>query len=115
MMDDTPQQELLEEMAKLLKRFEKGGNLASLENRDDWNTLFESQTSEERELLQALARFSDLWRYLQERDEKLGRDIVDAIFQVHRLPILQRISELKAINQKLMERIDDAHQSALRH
>ena len=108
MANDVPQEELLKEMVQMLKRLVKGGDLAPLENRDDWETLVESQTGEQRELLQEFARFSDLWRYLHERNEKLGRDIVDGIAQLHRLPIVQRISDLKAINQKLMERIGDA-------
>lgn len=112
MTNDIPQEELLKEMAQVLKRFAKGGNLAATEKREDWDTLIESQTHEQRELLQELARFTDLWRYLEEHDEKLGRDIVDAIAQVHRLPILQRISELRTINQKLLERIGDANQNA---
>lgn len=112
MANDIPQEELLKEIAQVLKRFEKGGNLAPIETRDDWDRLVESQTAEQPELLEELARFSDLWRYLQERNEKLGRDIVDAIAQVHRMPALQRISELRTINQKLMERIGDPHQSA---
>ena len=103
-------------MARALKRLEKGRNLASIENRDDWDTLVESQTAEQRELLEELARFSDLWRYLKERNEMLGRDVVDGIAQIHRFPISQRISALKMINQWLMERIGDAHQSThLRH
>lgn len=112
MAQDTPQEELLRQMAQVLKRFEKRGDLAAIENRTDWDTLVESQTDEQRELLQELARFIDLWRYLQERHQKLGREIVDAIAQVHRLPIVHRISELRTINQKLMERVGDAHQSA---
>ena len=112
MPNDVPQEELLKKMVQVLKRLEKGCSLAPIETRDDWDRLVESQTAEQRELLQELASFSDLWRYLQEHNEKLGRDIVDAIAQLYRLPILQRISGLRTINQKLMERVEDAHQSA---
>lgn len=86
--------------------------LAPIENRDDWDALVDSEPPEDRELLKELARFTDLWRYLREREEKLGTEIVNAISQVHRLPISERISQLKAINQKLMERIGDARQGA---
>lgn len=116
MANDIPQAELLRQLADVLKCIEKGGKLAAIEDRDDWDTLVESQTDEQRELLQELARFTDLWRYLQEHHQKLGREIVDAIAQLHRLLIVHRISELRTINQKLMERVGDAHQNArLRH
>ena len=112
MAEDISQEKLLREIAQMLKRIAKGGDLASIENREEWDTLVESQTAEQRELLHELARFSDLWRYFQEREQKLGPDIVDVIAQLHRLPILQRVSELRTINQKLMERIGGAHDHA---
>lgn len=112
MTDDIPQEELLKEIAQVIKYFETSDNLAPIKFRDGWDTLVESQTAEQRDLLQELARFSDLWRYLHERNKKLGRDIVDAIAQVHRLPVLQRVTELRTINQKLLERIGDADQNA---
>lgn len=116
MANDIPQEELPRHLAQALKRFEKSGNLSAIENRNDWDTLVDSQADEQRELLQELARFTDLWRYLQEHNEKLGSEIVDVIAQVHRMPILQRILELRTINRKLMERVGDAHQNAqVRH
>ncbi len=111
MANDIPQEELLRHLAQALKRFGKSGNLSAIENRNDWDTLVESQPDEQRELLQELTRFTDLWRYLQEHNEKLGSEISEVIAQLHRLPILQRISELKTVNQKLMERVGDAHQN----
>lgn len=110
MSDDTPQKELLQEMARLFKRFEKGGDLAPIEDRGEWDKLVESKPPEERELIKELARFADLWRYFQERKEKLGPEIVSAISQVHELAVPERIASLKEINQKLMERVGDAGQ-----
>jgi hypothetical protein len=112
MADDTPQKELLQEMARLLKRFERGGDLAPIEDRDEWDKLVESKPPEERELVKELARFADLWRYFQERKEKLGPEIVNAVSQVPKLPVPERIARLKEINQKLMERVGDAGQGA---
>jgi hypothetical protein len=112
MKNDTPQKELLREMVQLFKRFRKGGDVAPIEYRDEWETLVESKPPEERELLKELARFADLWRYFEERKEKLGLEIVNVISHLHNLPISARISRLKEINQKLMERIGDAGQSA---
>lgn len=112
MADDNPQKELLQEMAQLFKRFEKGGDLAPIEDRDQWDKLVESKPPEERELVKELARFADLWRYFQERKEKLGPEIVNAISHVNQLSVPDRIARLKEINQKLMERVGDAGQGA---
>jgi hypothetical protein len=108
MTDDSPQKELLQEMARLFKRFEKGGDIAPIEDRNEWDKLVESKPPEERELVKELARFADLWRYFQERNEKLGPEIVNAISVVHQLPVPERTARLKEINQKLMERVGDA-------
>lgn len=116
MADDTPQKELLQEMSRLFKRFKLGGDLAPIEDRGEWDKLVASRPPEERELLKELARFTDLWRYFQERKEKLGPEIVNAIRDVHKLPVPERILRLKEINQKLMERVGDASEGAqLRH
>lgn len=112
MADDKPQKELLKGMEQLLKRFEKGSDLAPIEDRNEWDKVVESKPPEERELVKELARFADLWRYFQERKEKLGPEIVNAISQVHSLPVPERIAQLKEINQKLMERVGDAGQGA---
>src|SRR5260370_32777964 len=112
MADDNRQKELLQEMAQLFKRFEKGGDLAPIEDRNEWDKLVESKPPEERQLVRELARFADLWRYFQERKEKLGSEIVNAISQVHKLPVPERIARLQEINQKLMERVGDAGEGA---
>jgi hypothetical protein len=112
MSDDTPQEKLLDEMVRLFGRCRSGGDLAPLADHQQWDKLVDSKPSGERELLQELARFSDLWRYFQERNEKLGPEIVHAINCVHKVSVEERIERLKEINQKLMERIGGASEDA---
>jgi hypothetical protein len=112
MADEAPQNELLQEISRLFKRFQSGGDLTPIEDRGQWDNLVESKPPEQRELLKELARFTDLWRYFQERKEKLGPEIADAISQVHKLPVPERISRLKQLNQKLMERVSSVGQGA---
>ena len=112
MTNDAPQTDLLKEMGRLFKRFDKGEDLAPIEDRNEWDRLVASKSPEERELLGELARFTDLWRYFQERKEKLGPEIVKIISEVPNLPVPERIARLKAINQKLMERVSDAGKGA---
>src|SRR5215472_6521476 len=112
MADDDPQKELLQKIAQLFKRFEKISNFSPIEDRHEWDKLVASKPPDERDLLKELARFADLWRYFQERKEKLGPEIVNAIRQVNELPVPERTARLKEINQKLMERVGDAGQGA---
>jgi hypothetical protein len=105
MSEESPQKELLQEMAKMLARFRPGGDLAPIEDRQEWERLVHSHSHEERELLQELANFSDLWSYFQIRREKLGPEIVASLREAHELPVSQRILRLREINQRLFERI----------
>jgi hypothetical protein len=112
MSKENPQKELLQEMARFLARFKEGGDVSPIADRDEWDRVVESTPPEEREVVKELARFADLWRYFQERNEKLGPEIVTAISQVHTLPPAERAVRLKEINQRLMERVNDAGQGA---
>jgi hypothetical protein len=112
MTDDTPQEDLLKEIGRLLKRFNKGGDFAPIEDRHEWEKLVASKPPEERDLIGELTRFADLWRYFEERKEKLGREIVKAVSEAPNLPVPERIVWLKEINQKLMERVGDAGEGA---
>ena len=111
MTDENAQQQLFEAMERLFKRFAQDGDLGPLEDRSEWEKLVDAQPPEERDLLRELAHFADLWRYLQEHNERLGPEIVDAISGVHSVPVCERMARLKEINQKLMERIVDAGES----
>ena len=107
MPNDTAQGKLLQELSRFFKRFNRGGDLAPIEDRDEWEALVSSQLPAEQELLNELARFADLWRYLQERNEKLGPAVVAAIRDVHKLPLTLRAERVHEINQELMKRIGE--------
>ena len=108
MSNDPPQQSLLQELARLFRRFKSGGDLAPIDDRDEWEKRVSSNPPEEQELVNELARFADLWRYLQERNEKLGPEIVQALAEVHKLPVVsRRAARVREINQKLMRRIGE--------
>jgi hypothetical protein len=108
----TMQKELLDAMARLFGRFGTGGDLTPATDHWEWEKIVESRPADEGRVLQELARFADFWRYFQQRSEKLGPEIVDAISDVHNLPVSERIERLKEINQKLMERVGDAGEGA---
>lgn len=86
--------------------------MGPIEERSEWEKLVANQPAEEGEVLTELSRFADLWRYLQERQETLGAEIVEAISQVHQLSLPERIARMKEINQTLLERIGDVGERA---
>jgi hypothetical protein len=106
MSDKNPQQQILKEAAKAAKEFQPGGKFAPIEDRREYEEKLQSLPPEERDLTQALTEFANLWQYFSERNEKLGPEIVDAISEVHKLPVPERIARVREINQKLMQRVD---------
>jgi hypothetical protein len=108
MANKDVQSDLVVEVMKLLQKFQPGGDLGPIEDRDAWEERMQSHAPQDRELLQELTRFADLWRYFQESKEKLGPEVLAALEDVPRLPVPERIQRLRKINQKLMERIPDA-------
>ena len=91
---------------------QSGCNLAPVESIEEWEKLLAAKPPEERQLLEELARFADLWRYLRESGQKLGPEIVDRVRGLKDLPVPERILALQDISQTLMERIGDADSSA---
>jgi hypothetical protein len=108
----TPQESLIQELARFFGRFKPGGDLSPIDDCDEWEKLVRANPPEEQELVNELARFADLWRYLQERNEKLGPEIVKALAEVHKLPVNLRAARVREINKKLMNRIADANLGA---
>lgn len=100
-----PQTELIVKLVQTKKRFEPGGEHGPIEDRNDWDSLVGSQKPEDREVLQELANFSDLWRFLDHLGYKLPEELVSALEQVHKLPVGERVERLRAINQQLMQKV----------
>jgi hypothetical protein len=86
----------------------RGGDFGPVKDRAEWEKLVVAQPPEERELLDELARFVDLWRYLRERKERLGSTILTSLAEAAKLPVAERVALLKQINMELMKRVGDA-------
>lgn len=101
------QSELAEKLNEIIERFQPGGDHGPIEDRNAWDQLVRSRGPEEGELLQELTNFFDLSKFLEGHNQALGESIVSALEQVHKLPIPERISRLREINQELMQRVAD--------
>ena len=108
MVKKDVQSDLVADVMKLLQKFQPGGDLGPIEDRDKWEQRMQSHAPQHRELLQELTRFADIWHYFQENKEKLGPEVLAALKDVPNLPVPERIQRLHTINQELMERIPNA-------
>jgi hypothetical protein len=112
MKKDSMLNQLVLESEKTVSELRSGSNLAPVESIEEWEKLLAAKPPEERQLLEELARFADLWRYLRESGQKLGPEIVDRVRGLNALPVPERIIALQDISQSLMERIGDADSGA---
>lgn len=108
MTNENKQSDLLVEVMKLLQKFQPGGESGPIADRDEWEKRVQSHAPQDRELLEELTRFGDIWRYFQENKMNLGLAILSALKEMPRLAVPERIQRMREINQKLMERIPDA-------
>ena len=111
-MKSGNQKESFGQLALRLDQRKPARDLLPARNAQDWERLVELTPGPAGELMRELARFADLWRYLNERDERLGSQIVEQIGSLHRLPLARRIARLRMINDTLMHRICDAGQGS---
>ncbi len=98
-----------------LDRFEPGGELGAIDDREEREQRLSSLSGEDRQLAEESARFADLSQYLSRRNMDVPADIADELGRVSRLAISERITRMKALNQALMEYLNDAgHDTGIR-
>ena len=100
--------EMVEEIGNILDYFAPGGPLGPIEDPVEYEKLMESLTPLERELNREVTNFIRLIDYFSRVQLKLTPDIADAMNAAAELPVEQRITRVRAINEKLMRRLHDA-------
>jgi hypothetical protein len=110
-MSKDKQQQMPKKTKSGLDRFEPGGDLGPIEDRNQYERQASSLAPEQRELAESSARFADLSQYCSQRGLDIPRNIVERVSRVHELEIPARIKEMNAINKALMEYLCDLGQS----
>jgi hypothetical protein len=105
MEDKLLSEQFAQELISLLKRLGPTGEIPPVKDLEEWEEKLKSLPPDERDLTRELARFVDLWRYLQERGTTLGKEITHSVAQLRDCPPEARISRLREINTDLMRRI----------
>lgn len=88
-------------------KFEAGGELGPIENRDEYDQRLEALAPQERELAQQSARFADICRYFADKKMDIPPQVLDLVGGLSRSPVADRIRILKDANQRLMEYLND--------
>jgi hypothetical protein len=102
------EEQLGEEIARVFKHFAPGGKFAPIHDSAEYEKLRESLPPAEREVNLAFTQFAQLLDYFERQNMKVGIDVANAISAAVRLPLEEQAARIREINQKLMERINDA-------
>lgn len=107
-----PFDEMTEQITKIFDHFAPGGKWGPIDDLAEYEKLTATLPPLERELNKEVTNFMRLVDFYGRINVKLGNDVADAMFTAAKLPIAERIVRIREINQKLMEQLADAGQSA---
>jgi hypothetical protein len=93
-----------------LDKFEPGGELGQLDDRNEYEQLLNSLPAEQKELAEESARFADLCQYFSQHKMDIPPSSVERLRNVSTLPVPDRIRAIKDINRELMEYLNDVGQ-----
>ncbi|HET6842832.1 MAG TPA: hypothetical protein VFK06_14310 [Candidatus Angelobacter sp.] len=103
---------LAEQMMRVLKHFAPGGPMGPIEDFNEYEKLRESLPPLERELNLRVTELIQLVEYYGRRGSAVGRDVTDAMKAAASLPVEERITCIREMNQGLMKRLGDAGQNS---
>jgi len=93
-----------------LDKFEPGGELGPLEDRDEYEQRLNSLPAEQKDLAEESSRLADLCQYFSQNKVDVPPSIVERLGNVSKLPVSDRIRAVKDINRELMEYLNDVGQ-----
>jgi hypothetical protein len=91
-----------------LARFEPGGDLGPVEDRNEYDQRLKSLPAGKKELANESARFADLFQYFERQRMDVPMEVLDQLGRASRLAIPERIEAMKKLNQRLMEYLNNA-------
>jgi len=93
-----------------LDKFEPGGELGPIEDRNAYEQRLNSLPAEQKDLAEESTRFADLCQYFSQQRMDIPASIVERVGNVSKLPVPDRIRAIKDINRELMEYLNDVGQ-----
>jgi hypothetical protein len=93
-----------------LDKFEPGGELGPIEDRNEREQRVSSLPVEQKELAEESTRFADLCQYFSQQKMDIPASISERVGNVSKLPPPDRIRAMQDINRELMEYLNDVGQ-----
>jgi len=93
-----------------LDKFEPGGELGPLDDRNEYEQRLHSLPLGQKELAHESTRFADLCQYFSQQKMDIPPSIVERVSNVSKLPVPDRIRAMQDINHELMEYLNDVGQ-----
>jgi hypothetical protein len=106
--DETPKQS--NAISGALDKFEPGGELGPIEDRNEYEQRLTSSPADEKELAQESARFADLCHYFSQQKMDVPPEVLEQVGRLSKLAVEERTRALKRINRELMEYLNDLGQ-----
>src|SRR4051794_9385264 len=91
-----------------LARFEPGGDLGPVKDRNEYDLRLKTLPAGKKELAEESARFADLCQYFERQRIEVPMEVLDQVGRASRLAIQERIEAMKKLNQRLMEYLNNA-------
>jgi hypothetical protein len=95
-----------------LDKFEAGGELGPIEDRNEYEQRLDSLPADQKELARQSTRFADLCQYFCQQEVDVPPQIRDQLGRLSKLAIAERIRAVKNINRELMEYLNDVGQDS---
>ena len=93
-----------------LDKFEPGGELGPIEDRNAYEQRLSSLPAEQKEFAEESTRFADLCQYFSQQKMGIPPSIVERVRNVSKLPAPDRTGAMKDVNRELMEYLNDVGQ-----
>jgi hypothetical protein len=93
-----------------LDKFEPGGELGPIEDRNQYEQRLNSLAPDQQELARENTRFADLCQYFSQHKMDVPPEVLEQVGRLSRLTISERSRVLKDINRELMEYLNDVGQ-----
>jgi hypothetical protein len=95
-----------------LGKFEPGGELSPIEDRNQYEQRLDSLPADHKELARESTRFADLCQYFCQQEVDVPPQIREQVERLSKLAIAERIRAVKNINRELMEYLNDVGQDS---
>ncbi len=95
-----------------LDKFEPGGELGPIEDRNEYERRLNSLPPDQKELAQESTRFADLCQYYCQQEVDVPHQILEQVGRLSKLALPERIRAVKDINRALMEYLNDLGQDS---